>query len=146
MIEGVDLDSLTPWALEGGSRREGDIQTGTFLHRPLPCLKTSPFMQWLHHFARKAYQVWWERMPPHHLLCALQDGFVPYKQCDLPLHTHLTLWSQIRCADESENADSELRFKIDPEINKRIYLWEGRLWTLRTDAILNTTNESMTDR
>jgi O-acetyl-ADP-ribose deacetylase (regulator of RNase III) len=37
-------------------------------------------------------------------------------------------------------------FPIDDEINNRIYLWEGQIWRLRVDAILNTTNESMMDQ
>ena len=28
----------------------------------------------------------------------------------------------------------------------QVYIWEGKLWKLRADAILNSTNESMTDR
>jgi O-acetyl-ADP-ribose deacetylase (regulator of RNase III) len=35
---------------------------------------------------------------------------------------------------------------VAPELNRRIYLFEGKIWNLRIDAILNTTNESMTDR
>ena len=37
-------------------------------------------------------------------------------------------------------------FPIDDDLNRRIYLWEGQLWRLRVDAIVNSTNESMMDQ
>ena len=37
-------------------------------------------------------------------------------------------------------------FPINDDLNRRIYLWEGQIWRLRVDAILNTTNESMMDQ
>jgi hypothetical protein len=40
----------------------------------------------------------------------------------------------------------EYVFPIDDDINRRIFLWEGEIWRLRADAILNTTNESMLDQ
>jgi hypothetical protein len=41
---------------------------------------------------------------------------------------------------------SEHVFPIDDDLNRRIFLWEGQIWRLRADAILNTTNESMMDQ
>ena len=41
---------------------------------------------------------------------------------------------------------ASLVFPVDAELNGRIHLYEGKIWSLRIDCILNTTNEGMTDR
>jgi len=53
--------------------------------------------------------------------------------------------------DEAEDAapagdTSSLVFPLDAELNGRVYLFEGKIWNLRIDCIINTTNEGMTDR
>lgn len=48
--------------------------------------------------------------------------------------------------DEVPEMDPPPRIPIMHDINEKVFLWEGKLWNLRADAILNTTNESMMDR
>lgn len=53
--------------------------------------------------------------------------------------------------DEAEDAapagdTSSLVFPLDAELNGRVCLFEGKIWNLRIDCIINTTNEGMTDR
>mmetsp|Transcript_69083 Transcript_69083/g.101237 ORF Transcript_69083/g.101237 Transcript_69083/m.101237 type:complete len:519 (+) Transcript_69083:103-1659(+) len=43
-------------------------------------------------------------------------------------------------------SNTSLVFPVDTELNDRIYLFEGKIWNLRVDSILNTTNEGMSDR
>jgi O-acetyl-ADP-ribose deacetylase (regulator of RNase III) len=55
-------------------------------------------------------------------------------------------WQSEAEGEEAGATDSALVFPVDPELNGRIYLFEGKIWNLRIDAIVNTTNESMSDR
>lgn len=43
-------------------------------------------------------------------------------------------------------SDSALVFPVDLELNNRVFLYQGKIWNLRIDGILNTTNEGMNDR
>jgi len=55
----------------------------------------------------------------------------------------------VPCAQKvagTEASGVETPFPIEPELNSKVYIWEGKLWKLRADAILNSTNESMTER
>ena len=53
--------------------------------------------------------------------------------------------SEQQDATPCANGD-ELAFPIDAAINARVYIFEGKIWNLRIDSILNTTNEGMNDR
>eukprot|EP01083_Nonionella_stella_P279288 950117_1 len=46
---------------------------------------------------------------------------------------------------KSENGDStaQVRFPLDPELNKRIILWRGRITRLRVGALVNSIHENM---
>jgi O-acetyl-ADP-ribose deacetylase (regulator of RNase III) len=58
----------------------------------------------------------------------------------------LRTW-QSEAEDTAPVADNaSLVFPVDPELNAQVYLYEGKIWSLRIDSILNTTNEGMSDR
>ncbi|KAL3279993.1 hypothetical protein HHI36_017499 [Cryptolaemus montrouzieri] len=72
---------------------------------------------------------------------------------DLVLPNHLPRWSDTAAfhlhTDYSSTgetpAHSRPPFPYDPEINHKIILWNGDISALQVDAIVNSTNESMTD-
>ncbi|KAJ7523248.1 hypothetical protein O6H91_18G043300 [Diphasiastrum complanatum] len=35
------------------------------------------------------------------------------------------------------------QFKVDPEINWKLYIWQGAPWNLEVDAVVNSTNENL---
>ena len=44
-------------------------------------------------------------------------------------------WQSEAEGEEAGATDSALVFPVDPELNGRIYLFEGKIWNLRIDAI-----------
>uniref|UniRef100_A0A7S4KJ18 Macro domain-containing protein n=1 Tax=Guillardia theta TaxID=55529 RepID=A0A7S4KJ18_GUITH len=57
----------------------------------------------------------------------------------------LTSWSSA-APNHDKSTRKEVKFAIDEELNRRVFLWEGKLWELAADGIVNSTNESMSDR
>lgn len=59
----------------------------------------------------------------------------------------LTTWQQLAPApvDAPEDvlAADDAPFRVSESINRKIALWHGQLWTLRVDAIVNSTSESL---
>lgn len=63
----------------------------------------------------------------------------------------LTTWQQLVPvpADAPGNAlaaassSDDAPFRVSESINRKVALWHGQLWTLRVDAIVNSTNESL---
>merc|ERR1712137_173417 len=47
---------------------------------------------------------------------------------------------------EHESVDFEPLFPVRKDLNHKIYLWEGDIINLEVDAVVNSTNETLTDR
>jgi len=65
--------------------------------------------------------------------------------------TSLDTWADIPEHEQDDplqhsTIDFEPKFEISEEINKKIILWHGNIFSLTVDAIVHSTNESLTDR
>lgn len=43
--------------------------------------------------------------------------------------------------DNGKSGFGFTKFKVDHEINSKLYLWRGAPWALEVDAVVNSTNE-----
>lgn len=59
----------------------------------------------------------------------------------------LTTWQQLAPASADAPAavstSDDAPFRVRESVNRKIALWHGQLWTLRVDAIVNSTSESL---
>jgi len=75
-----------------------------------------------------------------------------------PLHSEaerveiesLTSWASVpeheRDAPDQAPIDFEPLFPVRKDLNHKLYLWQGDILTLETDAVVNSTNETLSDR
>lgn len=67
--------------------------------------------------------------------------------CDTPPSSYST--TPTEGSSSSSHNPSALsapsKFPVKDELNKKIRLWKGELWKLEVDAIVNSTNESITE-
>jgi O-acetyl-ADP-ribose deacetylase (regulator of RNase III) len=52
---------------------------------------------------------------------------------------------QKEASSNNDNLSSFSKFPCDEDLNKKIRLWKGELWKLEVDAIVNSTNESISE-